>query len=79
MESENRDVPVAVMVKKQGGSTYVFAVAMQPGATKATFTVAGSPTATEVTVLGEDRKIAAAGGTFHDNFSDWDVHLYRIR
>jgi hypothetical protein len=79
VESSNADVPVAAMVKKRGGATYVFAVAMKPGAADATFTLAGLPAGAQVEVLGEDRKIKPAGGKFQDHFDDWDVHLYRIK
>jgi hypothetical protein len=71
-------VPVDVMVKKSRGATYVFAVAMRPGATKATFTVAALAGKKRVEVLGEDRKIEAAGGKFEDEFKDWDVRLYKV-
>jgi hypothetical protein len=79
VESSNKDVPVATMVKKQGGATYVFAVAMKPGVTDAAFTLDGLPAGAQVEVLGEDRKIAPADGKFKDHFGEWDVHLYRIR
>jgi len=79
VDSSNKDVPVATMVKKQGGATYVFAVAMKPGATAAAFTLDGLPAGAQVEVLGEDRKIALADGQFNDHFGEWDVHLYRIR
>ncbi len=79
VESSNKDVPVATMVKKRGGATCVFAVAMKPGATEATFTLAGLPAGAQVEVLGEERKIEPAGGKFQDHFGDWDVHLYRIK
>ena len=72
-------VPVATMVKRQGGATYVFAVAMKPGATEAAFTLDGLPAGAQVEVLGENRKIEPADGKFKDHFGEWDVHLYRIR
>jgi hypothetical protein len=78
VESSNPAVPVATMVKKHGGATYVFAVAMKPGATEAGFTLEGLPAGAQVEVLGEDRKIEPAQGKFQDHFGDWDVHLYRI-
>ena len=55
VESSNKDVPVATMVKKQGGATYVFAVSMQPGATDATFTLEGLAAGAQVQVMGERR------------------------
>jgi len=79
VESSNQAVPVATMVKKQGGATYVFAVAMKPGETEATFALDGLPAGAQVEVLGENRKIAAADGKFQDHFGEWDVHLYRIK
>ena len=68
MESSNKVVPVATMVKKQGGATYVFAVAMKPGETQATFALDGLPAGVQVEVLGEDRKIEPADGKFQDHF-----------
>ena len=79
VESSNPAVPVATMVKKHGGATYVFAVAMKPGATEAGFTLEGHPAGAQVEVLGEGRKIEPAQGKFQDHFADWDVHLYRIK
>ena len=79
VESSNKDVPVAAMVKKEGGATYVFAVAMKPGETEAAFTLEGLPAGAQVEVLGENRKIEPADGKFQDQFRDWDVHLYRVK
>ncbi|MGD0999803.1 MAG: hypothetical protein ABSA67_03805 [Candidatus Brocadiia bacterium] len=79
VESSNEDLPVAAMVKKHGGATYVFAVAMKPGETEASFTLEGLPAGAKVEVLGEGRKIEPADGKFKDAFKDWDVHLYRIK
>ena len=79
VESSNKDVPVATMVKKQGGATYVFAVAMKSGEMEAAFTLEGLPAGAQIEVLGENRKIESADGKFQDRFSDWDVHLYRIK
>ena len=70
---------MATMVKKEGGATYVFAVAMKPGETEATFALEGLPAGAQVEVLGEGRKIEPADGKFKDHFSNWDVHLYRIK
>jgi len=79
VRSGNAQVPVATMVKKHGGATYLFAAGMRAGQTRAAFSVAGlAPTAT-AEVLGENRKIAVRNGSFMDNFGPYDVHLYRIR
>ena len=79
VESSNKDVPVAAMVKKHGGATYVFAVAMKAGETEAAFALEGLPAAAQVEVIGEKRKIEPADGKFKDRFGGWDVHLYRIK
>jgi hypothetical protein len=76
--SQNAAVPVDIMVKRQGGALYVFAVAMRPGATQATFTLRGVAGGT-ATVLGESRTIPVVGGVFSDAFAaDYTVHLYRV-
>jgi len=79
VESSNAEVPVATMVKKQGGATYVFAVIMKLGEAQAVFTLEGLPAGAQVEVLGENRKIEPANGKFKDHFGNWDVHLYRIK
>ena len=78
VESSNKDLPVAAMVKRRGGATYVFAVAMKPGEAEAAFTLDSLPAGAQVEVLGENRKIEPADGKFQDRFRDWDVDLYRI-
>jgi hypothetical protein len=70
-------VPVDFVVKRHEGRTYLFAVAMREGATKASFSLPETRGA-RVEVLGEDRTIEAAGGTWSDRFEDYQVHLYRI-
>jgi len=74
--SSNTNVPVDIMVKRQG-SLYVFAVAMRSGTTDATFTVR-TPTRGSVSVLGESRNLDLANGTFTDSFAPYAVHLYEI-
>ena len=76
--SSSSAVPIDLMVKRQGGALYVFAVAMRPGATQATFTLRGVTSGT-ATVLGESRTIPVVGGVFSDAFAaDYAVHLYRV-
>jgi hypothetical protein len=79
VQSTNAAVPIATMVKRHEGVTYLFAVAMRNGETTATFKlkgIAGSPTAE---VLGEERTVVAKTGSFTDHFAPWEVHLYRVR
>jgi hypothetical protein len=80
--SSAADVPVDVMLKRQDGATYLFAVEMRAGATTATFTLRAIPGAASIEVLGEGRtlkaKEAAGGAAFSDDFSGYAVHLYRV-
>ncbi len=70
--------PIATMVKRQGGATYVFAVRMDPGPAKATFRLRGVSGKADVEVLGEGRRVAAEDGTFADDFGPYEVHLYKV-
>ncbi|UCD52751.1 MAG: hypothetical protein JSW27_08955 [Phycisphaerales bacterium] len=78
VESRPADIPVAVMMKRAGAVTYVFAVAMRDAAAQARFTVSGLTGATQIDVLDEDRTLTAQDGVFRDTFEAWDVHLYAI-
>ena len=71
-------VPVDVMAKRRGRTTWVFAIGGRPGATHATFTVEGAERG-RVRVLGEDRTLSLRDGKFTDAFAaDYQVHLYEI-
>jgi hypothetical protein len=77
--SSSPDVPITVMVKRSGGSTYLFAVGMRNAPATGSFTVRGSPSTATATVLGENRRVPVRNGRFADRFEAYDVHLYRIR
>jgi len=70
------DAPVDVMVKRQGGATYIFAAASRERGTKASFAVKGPKGSVEV--LDEQRTIPVKAGAFEDEFKPYEVHLYRI-
>jgi len=72
------DVPVETIVKRHGGATYIFAVAMRPGQTDAEFRVTGLSGRATAEVLGEARTIDIENGAFREKFAEWEVHLYRI-
>jgi hypothetical protein len=76
VSSSNSFVPVDIMTKNYNNANYIFAVAMKPGQTKATFNI-GEIEGEEVEVLGENRRITVTGGEFTDDFSDYEVHLYK--
>ena len=75
---DNSAAPVATMVKKHAGATYVLAVAMRGDTTAATFTLKGLEGNKKVEVLAESRAITSQDGVFADSFGRWDVRLYRI-
>jgi hypothetical protein len=77
--SSNKAVPVAMMVKRHHNQTYLFAVSMRAGETRASFSLKGPPAAAKAEVLGEERELVIQNGVFEDAFKEFGVHLYRIR
>jgi len=78
--SSDANVPVDMLVKRSGVTTYVFAVAMRGSATHATFSgLTNLGAATAVEVLGESRTLPLSGNSFQDDFAAWGVHLYEIQ
>ena len=73
-----RTGPVAIMVKRHQGATYLFAVRMEDQPAKATFQLNGLSGAAAVEVLGEQRTLPANDGRFEDAFAPYEVHLYKI-
>ncbi len=71
-------VPIATMLKRHEGRTYLFAVGMREAAASAEFQIEGLPGRRTVTVLDEDRTLESHDGVFADQFAPWDVHLYEI-
>jgi hypothetical protein len=78
VKSTNKDVPVDIMVKRHGGATYLFAVAMRGQPTRATFVLKDVPVGAVVEVIGEKRTLPITDGAFADRFDGYQVHLYRI-
>lgn len=70
--------PVATMVKKHRGATYLFTVRMEDKPAKATFQLTGLSGKSKIEVLGEQRTLSADKGRFSDDFGPHAVHLYRI-
>lgn len=77
VKSASEDVPVAATARRHNGATYVFAVCMRNGKTKASFTLKAVKGG-KVTVLGESRNLAVSEGSFEDEFGPWGVHLYKL-
>ncbi|MFC1714466.1 hypothetical protein ACFL6S_12430 [Candidatus Poribacteria bacterium] len=79
VESSSEEVPIALMTKRYGDATYVFAVGMRNAPTKGSFMVQELPGTAEAEVIGEGRSISVRDGKFEDDFEPYDVHLYRIQ
>jgi hypothetical protein len=83
VRSSNPEVPIDMMVKRHGGTTYVFAVAMRNATTRGSFVIRALGEAKTAEVLGEGesspRRIALSQGRFEDDFEAFGVHLYAIR
>ncbi len=71
--------PIATMVKRHGGATYLFAVRMEDTPVSATFKLTDLPNATTIEVLDENRNLKLSGGSFEDDFRPYEVHLYKTR
>jgi hypothetical protein len=76
--SSAENVPIDVMVKRQGNTMYVFAVGVRNAPATGSFTVPALPSQAQVTVLDENRTLVARNGKFTDAFKAYDVHLYQI-
>lgn len=75
VSSSNESVPVDIMTKKLGNVNYIFAVGMRSGFTTAAFRVESG---NAVEVIDEGRTITITDGIFIDEFSPFEVHLYKI-
>ncbi len=72
------DVPIAVMAKRYGGATYVFAVNMRGKPTSGRFELQAPRRTVTGEVLDEDRTVHVRFGGFSDGFGPYDVHIYRV-
>ncbi len=78
--SSDSNLPVDMLLKRQGGATYIFAVDMRGTGTHATFSgLTNIPAGAQADVIGESRQIAISGAGFEDDFPAWGVHLYKIQ
>ncbi|MFB3786217.1 MAG: hypothetical protein ACE15F_07590 [bacterium] len=72
------EAPVAAMVKRHAGKTYIFAVGMRNTATQAVFTFMKAPAGARVEVLDENRQIPLREGAFEDSFAPYDARIYVV-
>ena len=78
VSSSNSAVSIDAMLKRLDGCTYIFAVSMRPGTTTAIFSPTGTDDGSIVEVVGENRYLRLSFGTFQDDFTDFQVHIYKI-
>jgi hypothetical protein len=78
-ESSNTAIHVDTMLKRYNEYTYLFGVSMRPGTTTATFTLRDFPASASAEVIDESRNISVNSGVFQDTFSDYGVHIYKIK
>lgn len=78
VQSSRADVPIAHLVKRHNGATYLFAAAMRNESTRATFKIHASSKAPTAQVLEESRSIPIRNGEFADDFQPYEVHLYQL-
>jgi hypothetical protein len=76
--STNPALPIATLVKHHAGAMYLFAAGLRPLRSEVEFVWASLPPEAQVEVLGEDRTLTASQGRFTDQFTPWQVHLYRV-
>ncbi|NLF33118.1 MAG: hypothetical protein GX591_19815 [Planctomycetes bacterium] len=76
--SSVESIPIAATTRRVEDATYLFAVAMRDGLTRATFTVPDVRDGAAVEILGEGRSLTVENGRFADDFTGFQVHLYRI-
>jgi hypothetical protein len=69
---------IARMVKREGGTTYIFAANMEKRPTRARVAV-GSAAPARAVVVGENRSVNLVDGAFEDRFGEYEVHIYRLR
>ena len=74
----NASTKIDALVKRHGGSLYVFAVSMGATQGSATFTLEHDTFKT-ATVLGESRTLPISSNAFQDTFEGYAVHLYQLQ
>lgn len=79
VSSDNKNIPVAALVKRYVDSLYLFAAGMRDGGTVATFSLEGFENQRTIEVIDEDRTIIMENGTFKDQFKPYEVHIYRVK
>jgi hypothetical protein len=74
------EMPLAWMMTRHEGATYLFAVALRDGKRGAQFFVPAPLRGETVEVIGENRTLKLSNvGALVDDFGPYGVHLYRIR
>ncbi len=77
VKSSAEDAAIALMTRRSGGATYLFAVNMRDQPTTGTFQLDPPRKALQAEVLGEGRSLPVGDGQFTDRFAGYEVHIYR--
>jgi hypothetical protein len=77
--TSNPDAPMAALVKRHIGATYLFAVGMRDHPARASFKLRDGSRDAIAEVLDESRSISLRDGRFEDDFRPYEVHMYRIK
>jgi hypothetical protein len=67
----------ATMLKEHDGALYLFAGSTEAKAGSLSFSLSGVSNGS-AEAIGENRRIPLKDGAFHDSFSGYEVHIYRI-
>jgi len=76
--SSSPDVPIDIMTKKVGNTTYIFAVSMRNAPTRAHFSMTKAPRQSKAEKLWENKTIPIVDGSFDEAFKPYEVHAYMI-
>jgi hypothetical protein len=75
--SGKANAPIAAIMKRAGGDTFVFAVNLGSEPTTGAFVARGTGDAS-IEVLDESRTVALTNGRLSDEFDPYAVHLYKL-
>lgn len=79
LQPDPADLPIATMVKRHNGRTYLFAAEMRGRSGKVQFTLPAPLSKAVIEVLDEARELTPSPeGTVTDTFQPYAVHLYQI-
>lgn len=79
VQSSSPQIPIDILIKRQGSTIYLFAVDMRNAPADGAFTLPTFSPKGRAEVVGESRAIDLSRGKFSDHFTPYGVHIYRIQ